>query len=424
VSAGIAAVAELVRREAGITVTLAQEMSLRAALGRAAPGLDPDAFIARTADPLAGRELVSRLIDEVTIKETTFLRDRDQLLVIDWHALHRAARAAGSDRIRVWSAGCATGEEPYTLAMLATEAFAPVEPPVDVLGTDISGAALVAAGQGHYRERSVRELDPDRRHRYFDYRAGEFVVGNQLRRNVRFARHNLTRDSIPPFGEHAFDLIVCRNVLIYFEVATVERVLTAFERAVRVGGTLLIGAADALCGTATRLAAAPAPHRRGLPKAGRRLLRRPHVRKERAPAPEPELAETAAHDELLVAALRAADAGRRDEALAHADELLAQNPLDADAYFVRGLVLLEGDQPLDAVASLRRALYVDTSFALAAFTLGRAYDALGDVPSAKRSYAQALRTIEPADERHELLLQQVDLNDVAAACRARLALLR
>jgi chemotaxis protein methyltransferase CheR len=424
VSEGLAAVAELVRREAGITMTLSQELSLRAALGRAAPGLDPDAFLERTNDPLQGRDLVLRLIDEVTVKETTFLRDRDQLTVIDWHALHRSARAAGSDRIRVWSAGCATGEEPYTLALLATEAFAPLEPPVDVLGTDISGAALAAAGRGRYRERSVRELDPDRRRRYFEDEGGEFVAGERLRRYVRFSRHNLTRDPIPPFGEHAFDLIVCRNVLIYFDVPTVERILTSFERAVRVGGTLLIGAADALCGTATRLAASPAHHRRGLPKASR-LLRRPHAKKSRPPDPEPPAAEdNRPRTDLLEAALAAADGGRSDEALAHADELLAVNPLDADAYFVRGLVLLEAGSPMDAVASLRRALYVDTSFALAAFTLGRAYDALTDSASARRSYAQALRTIEPTDNRHELLLQQVDLNDVAAACRARLALLR
>ena len=115
----LADVADLVRREAGITLSAAQESSLQAALGRAAPGLDAESFLRQTSDPVAGRDLVLRLIDEVTVKETTFLRDREQLTVIDWQGLHRSARAAGSDRIRVWSAGCATGEEPYTLAMLA-----------------------------------------------------------------------------------------------------------------------------------------------------------------------------------------------------------------------------------------------------------------------------------------------------------------
>jgi len=415
-------VADLVRREAGITMSAAQETSLRAALGRAAPGLDAESFLRRTNDPVVGRELVLRLIDEVTVKETTFLRDREQLTVIDWHTLHRSARAAGSDRIRVWSAGCATGEEPYTLALLATEAFAPAEPPVDILGTDISGAALQAAADGRYRERSVRELDPDRRRRYFEYDGTEHVVGPELRRHVRFARHNLTRDSIPPVGETGFDLIVCRNVLIYFDVPTVERVLSAFEAAVRPGGTLLIGAADALCGTATRLAASS----RRAPRRGLHMPQiHPKKEKPRRRLRALQRVETVrVRDELLEAALAAADGGRRDDALAAAAELLAHNPLDADAYFVRGLVELEGGSAEEAVGSLRRALYVDASFALAAFTLGRAHDALGDGASAKRAYAQALRTIDPDDQRHELLLKQVDLNDVAAACRARLAVLR
>jgi chemotaxis protein methyltransferase CheR len=154
------------------------------------------------------------------------------------------------------------------------------------------------------------------------------------------------------------------------------------------------------------------PHIHGKKEKPRRRLR---------PLQRPD--EARPRDELLAAALAAADGGRRDEALAAAGELLAQNPLDADAYFVRGLVELEGGSAVAAVASLRRALYVDASFALAAFTLGRAHDALGDGASAKRAYAQALRTIDPNDERHELLLKQVDLNDVAAACRARLAVL-
>jgi tetratricopeptide (TPR) repeat protein len=98
--------------------------------------------------------------------------------------------------------------------------------------------------------------------------------------------------------------------------------------------------------------------------------------------------------------------------------------LNADAYFVRGLVELESGLTLDAVSSLRRALYLDPSFGLAAFTLGRAYDAEGDRAAARRSYRQALRALDPSDDRHEPILAQVDLGDVAAACRARLAALR
>jgi chemotaxis protein methyltransferase CheR len=402
------AVAELVRRETGITLAARQETALRSAMRRAAPGLDAQAFLRSANDPLLGGQLVERLVDEVTVKETTFLRDRRQLESIAWHALLEHARSAGSETIRVWSAGCATGEEPYTLAMLAAEAFAPGEPPVDVLGTDVSAAALAAASHGWYRERAVRAVDAGRQRRYLERGPdGEYVVGARLRGLVRFARHNLTRDPIPPLGEAPFDLVVCRNVLIYFDAALVDRVIDDLQGAAGEGGTLVLGAADVLCGASRRLASLSTPRASSGP-----LFRRPLGRPR-----------AYSRDERVAAALDAADAGRQDEALGHASALLDADPLDADAYFVRGLVELRIGEPARAAASLRSALNVDPRFGLAAFKLGRAHDELGDPAAARRAYEQALRTLTAEDERHELLLQQVDLGDVAAACSARLAAL-
>ena len=100
--------------------------------------------------------------------------------------------------------------------------------------------------------------------------------------------------------------------------------------------------------------------------------------------------------------------------------LLADTPLDADAHFIQGLVLLESGDPAAATVALRRALCNDARFALAAFTLGRAYDALGDKQAARRAYEQTLRTLDPGDDRHEQILQQIDIGDIAAACRTRL----
>ena len=148
VMTAVADIAELVRREAGIVLPVTRETAILAAVNRAAPGLGPDAFLRAASGPVRGRVLVERLIDEVTVQETAFVRDRAQFDAIPWSRLLHAAHAAGSEVIRVWSAGCATGEEAYTLALLAAEAFAPAPPPVDVLGTDIAGAA---AGGGHDR---------------------------------------------------------------------------------------------------------------------------------------------------------------------------------------------------------------------------------------------------------------------------------
>lgn len=396
-------IAELLTREAGIVVPAARHDALRAAAGRVMPGLDPGAALRALGDP-GQRTLVDRLIDEVTVQETAFLRDRGQLDRIPWSGLRR-----GPGPVRAWSAGCATGEEAFSLALLAAEALAPgrpgAPPPADVLGTDVSAAAIAAACAGRYAERAVRNLDAARRRRWLQAQpGGTYLVAGQLRSLVRFRRHNLARDPFPPPGEAGFDLIVCRNVLIYFRRSLAERVTRRLELALRPGGTLVLGAADGL----QRAAAGPAPGQSPPPRCLRRPLGRPAaaVRRQR-----------------LAAALDAAGRGDRSGALTQVTMLLADDPLDAEAHFVRGIVLLDAGQPAAAVTALRGVLYTDPTFALAAFTLGRAYDAAGDRRAGQRAYARALRALQasgPVSDRHEALLQQVDVGDIVAACRARL----
>jgi tetratricopeptide (TPR) repeat protein len=117
----------------------------------------------------------------------------------------------------------------------------------------------------------------------------------------------------------------------------------------------------------------------------------------------------------------AADAGNYGEAIDITGEILARDPLDAEAYFVRGLSELATGDPAAATGSLRRALYIDPTFALAAFQLGRAHDLCGQAPAAMRAYRRALRTLDPDDDRHAHLLERVNAGDIAAACRTRLA---
>jgi chemotaxis protein methyltransferase CheR len=402
-------VAALVQRVSGIRIEPRQYPALRAALDRMGAGSEPETFLHRVSDARHRRQLVARLIEEVTVKETSYLRDRAQLESIDWKELHREARARGNDHVRVWAAPCATGEEAYSLAVLACEAFASAPAPVRILATDISSGALANATRGIYRARSVRELDDAMRERYFREEPGGLVVGEQLRSLVTFAQHNLVSDPFPPLGEAPFDLILCRNVLIYFDAETVARVLASFQRALAPSGRLVLGAADALCASASQLAerstATPslASSSRPRPITSDRRLRRPLGR---LPA--------GVEESDAVPDLRSAE-----EVIAHASQLIAEDPLNAGAHFQRGLAELESGDPAAAVASLRRALYAEPRFGLAAFKLGRAYEALGDLAAARRAYEQALRTLEP-HERNEPWLGQIDLDDVASAARARL----
>jgi chemotaxis protein methyltransferase CheR len=406
-------VAEIVRRESGIRLQSSHEKALRAALRRAFPDGDAREFLRVAADPDAGPLAVERLLEEVTVKETYFLRERGQLEAIPWQRLLDGAYAAGAGTLHVWSAACATGEEAYSLAMLACEALGTTRPPVRVLGTDLSEEALDRARRGHYRERSARGLDAGLRDRYFTECDGELAVSSTLRALVEFKRHNLAQDRIPPRRENAFDLVLCRNVLIYFDAETVSRVVSALEQCVRPDGLLILGVADALSRGAARVPPGLPERRRPTPPAAGRELRRP-LGREPARRFEDQLA-------LLV---RAADEGRTEEALRLAGELLEREPLNADVYYLRGLVELEAGDAAAAVASLRRALYVDQSFGLAAFKLGRALDALGERVAARRAYERAVDCLGQADGRHAALVAQVDLADVESAARARLAALR
>lgn len=395
--------AELISAESGVQVKPSQHGALRATVDRLVPEGGVEAFLRLAREPAQGSEMVRRLIDEITVKETSFLRDRRQLEALNWERMWEAARSNGTPFIRAWSAGCATGEEAYTLALLASEAFAPAPPPLRILATDISRSALGLAQEGRYGQRSVRELDPELRDLYFETSGDTHTVREQLRRLVRFARHNIVRDPIPPLGEERFHLILCRNVLIYQQNSTAERIVGQLEGALERSGTLMLGAADALCVTtfSRGLGDQEAERPGKVGSSVRKRLRRP-------------------------LGLPSTEGGpASDDPSEQAARLLAADPLDAHGHFLRGLVELESGDAAAAVGSLRRALYVFPDFALAAFELGRAFDVLGERAPARRAYEQALRTIGPADrEMEDPFLEQLELGDIAQACRARITSLR
>lgn len=423
-------VAELVERESGIQAKESQLEALAAALGRVAPGMDADGFIAALSDPAREPVLIGRLIDQVAIQETYFMREPRELEAIDWQTPLAAAHARGEGEIRVWVGACASGEEAYSLAMLATEAFGHSRPPVSILATDISNRALRRAEEATYSERSIRDLSPSRRDRFLVPEGARSKVGEQVRSLVRLRRHNLVADPAPPIGEVPFDLVLCRNVLIYFGPETVEAVVSSLESALQPGGQLILGASDRLTSSARRLtelagnraeraATVPSPTPVRRPAARRTgTLRRPLGKMRgsggsvtaNAPAPDREMAE----------AVDAANRGQFTAAIEAASRVLAVDPLVAEAYYVRGLSELAIGDPAAAVGSLRRALYVDPSFALAAFQLARANDLRGDTQAARKAYARTLRALGQNDESPSRAIEQADLGDIALACRARL----
>lgn len=401
----LAGLSTRIERISGIRATPAQLRSLLIIAHRRLGTSEPAALLARLDDPRQAARVSQWVLDEVTVNETFFFRHREEL-DIDWPRLLAGARRRGSQAIRVWSAGCATGEEAYTLAMLAAEAFAQVHPSVSVLGTDLSAAALAHAATATYGARSVGSVPGALVERYFERGEDGYVVRSPVRSAVRFERHNLAHDE-PPVEQGAFDVVLCRNVLLYLAPAAADRALTTLRAALAPGGVLILGAADRL-----RLG-------RGAPRVARPSAAGPsdpRSARVRRPTTAPDVGT-------LAGALRAADAGRTDEALHEAERVLAAHPDDPVAGLVTGIARLADGRASSAADALRGALDADPGFALAAFQLGRALEALGDPSAAADAYERTLRLVERDDERIAMLVGMSSA-DVATAARARSTVLR
>lgn len=184
----------------------------------------------------------AQLLARLTIKVGRFYRNRPVFDLLRTVVLPRRARERGAAPLRIWSAGCAHGEEAYTLAMLLAEAGAAGT----VVATDLDPGALTAACAAEYAPAALVELPAELAARYLEPQGpagGRLRVTEPVRQRVRFALHDLSAGASPPAGG-PFDLIACRNVLIYLRPAMQEQVLRMLRSALDPGGLLLLGEAE------------------------------------------------------------------------------------------------------------------------------------------------------------------------------------
>jgi chemotaxis protein methyltransferase CheR len=194
------------------------------------------------------------LLAALTIHVTQFFRNPSTFALLEQQvlpALLNRVQTEGRQKLRLWSVGCASGEEPYSLALLMRK-LAPPALKVDILGTDISHAILESARDGLYDLQRLAEVPADLRERYFFPDGRGYRLSEAIRRMVRFERHDmLTAPAYP-----RVDLIICRNVLIYFSREEQENILQRFAEALPVGGILVLGKAEMLLPRSRRLFAA------------------------------------------------------------------------------------------------------------------------------------------------------------------------
>jgi chemotaxis protein methyltransferase CheR len=243
----------IVRQRAGIEIPDNRktdlEKGLRAAL-EFTGATNPDALYDLLAEKgPRGAAAFEAMVPAITINETHFFRNRPQMKALETEILPQliAARRA-TRRLRIWSAACSSGEEPYSLAILV-DRLLPDRDKWDVLihGTDIDHTALAKAHTGLYGNWSFREVPQDVKDEYFTKTdEHRFELAHKIRRMVKFSRLNLVDDRYPSPENvtDRMDLVVCRNVLIYFKEETIQRIVDRFHESLVDGGWLVVGHAE------------------------------------------------------------------------------------------------------------------------------------------------------------------------------------
>jgi chemotaxis protein methyltransferase CheR len=400
---------------------------------------DVAGYLARLDDP-AERQL---LVDEVTIQETHFFRNPPQVRALRLHVLPELLRHAEAHgrRLRIWSAGCSTGEEPYTVAMLLRELLPSTDGwDVKVIATDVSSRAIAAARTGRYGARAVQLATAEELARHFvDAPDGGHEVRPEVRELVEFRHHNLVTEAVPFVPSERIDLVLCRNVTIYFGRETTRDLMSKIHHCLRDGGYLFLGHSETLwqvsedfrlVALGTGESAAFVYRRVDKPSERRSILPDRRTADEGPPPPAEErrtavrrkpaatVAQPVPDGDALQQAREALSAGRYAEAAQFAADAAGEAPLRAEAFYLRGLALEDLGRDEDALVELRKAVYLEPERGFAHFLLAGVLDRLGQPLLAGRAYGAAADTLglQPADATAEELGGR-SVRELAQLCR-------
>lgn len=395
---------------------------------------------------------VEVLASHLTVGETYFFREKNSFAALEeqiFPQLLRARRGA-ENRLRIWSAGCCTGEEPYSIAMLLDRLIPDIDEwNVTILATDINPRFLRRATEGVYSEWSFRDTPAWIRERYFTRRHdGRYELQPRIRRRVTFSPLNLADDTFPSFmsNTNAMDVILCRNVLMYFNAERVQQVAANFRRALVSGGWLIVSPTEtsntvfapltpvqfpgvvlyrntdaAIPWPAVLDVPDPAPPATVLPEPVALTAEAPPGSTAAEFAPDPAQAPDDSREHAS-AARRCAGEGRLGEAITWCEKAIEADRLNPAHYYLHAIICQEQGQLDTASQSLGRALYLAPDFALAHFALGNLLLSQGRHTEADRHLANAHAVLESCAQ--DEILPEADgltagrLSEIIAAVRA------
>lgn len=397
-----------------------------------AKAVDTSAFIDEILGAPLAKATTQALARHFTVGETYFFRDQASINAFTHSLLpdllHR--RQADARQLRIWSAGCCTGEEAYSIAILLDN-FLPDQKRwnITIHATDINEDFLDSARKGIYNEWSFRSTPAWVREKYFKAtRRGGFELRSDIRRRVTFSYLNLADDNYPALtnGINNFDFIFCRNVLMYFAPEQLHAIVDKFYNALTEGGFLSVSPAETSSAVFSRYQTVNhpgaifyqrqrSPQRKPAlsvtppitPVAIKRSLPSPAIKKDK-PRVSPDkpkklmLSSSNAQktDEAARAARQSANEGKLDDAINWCAKTIAADKLNPARYYLLATVEQERGNYQEAIQALQRTLYLDHNFVLAHFALANLRLAQGRSLDVHRHLTTVRQLLEqyPADE--------------------------
>ena len=356
-----------------------------------------------------GMAQMDSLAAHLTIGETYFCRDPKAFDALEKKILPAIIqeRQGSARRLRIWSAGCCTGEEAYSIAMVLRRAIPDIDDwQVTLLATDVNPKFLHKAAEGVYGQWSFRGVpDSVKETSFHRLPDGHFEILPAIRKMVTFGCLNLAEDVYPSLATNtnAMDIIFCRNVLIYFSPEQLRKALANLRHSLRNGGWLFVSAAEASQQVFAEFSPAGfegiAVYRKGPPQPQEKTQERaslpiasvaPDWMRAEPVAPIPATEQPAiAPTHPAAEARQLANEGRLGQALIACDLAIKAEKVVASHYYLRGAILQEQDAVDEAVTAFRQALYLDHGFVVAHFALGNSMLRQGRNSDARRCFANA-----------------------------------
>lgn len=381
------------------------------------------------------------LISSITVNETNFYRHPDQFIALKEHVIpeivdYKLKNGKTAHPIAsIWSAGCSTGDETYTIAILVRDALDPFySENVEILGTDIDENVLEHARKGVYTMRTLQYVGQRHLDVYFEKDVANYRVKESIRNAVDFKYHNLVHTPYPHACWEKWDVIFCRNVIIYFDKRTVSRVIDNLYDSLAEGGYLFLGYSESLNGISDKFtlcrfgkvfayrkdSGGPVKTKNGqrsesAPVEPKRLGTRNRTLKQILALLQAEKYDDALDKIAGLLKINPSDAKARafqariylekdfhEAALEAASKAIETDPLETSAHFILGVVYRKQGDLEQAVRYFRRSLYLDDTLVMAHIQLATIYQKTKRKEEARREYKNAVRLLEKAGEGNPL----------------------